>query len=52
MAQGLIDADHSKLPCLVPNSFKVTLNFDVVRKATGDLGTRFRPWARLIAHAH
>jgi len=34
MAQGLIDADHSKLPCLVPNSFKVTLNFDVVRKAT------------------
>ena len=38
MAQGLVDADHSKLPCLTPNGTKVTLNFDVVRKATGGVG--------------
>ena len=35
MAQGLVDADHSKLPCRTPNGTKVTLNFDVVKKATG-----------------
>lgn len=38
MAQGLVDADHTKLPCLTPDTIKVTLNFDVVGKSTGGAG--------------
>jgi hypothetical protein len=38
MAQGLVDADHTKLPCLSADTIKVTLNFDVVNKSTGGVG--------------
>ena len=34
MAQGLLDADHRKTPCVTPDTLKVTLNFDVVNKSS------------------
>jgi hypothetical protein len=34
MAQGLLNADHTKAPCLKPTDFKTVLTFDVVNKTT------------------
>jgi len=34
MAQGLLNADHTKTPCLTPTDFKTVLTFDVVNKTT------------------
>jgi hypothetical protein len=34
MAQGLLNADHTKTPCLTPTDFKAVLTFDVVNKTT------------------
>jgi len=34
MAQGLLNADHTKTPCLKPTDFKAVLTFDVVNKTT------------------
>jgi hypothetical protein len=34
MAQGLLNADHTKTPCLKPTDLKTVLTFDVVNKTT------------------
>jgi hypothetical protein len=34
MAQGLLNADHTKTPCLTPTDFKAVLTFDVINKTT------------------